>query len=192
MNYILKLYLTWRFKNHNLNITNKIKKHIRDVYDFPKKGIVFKDITPVLKNPLLCSEIVNELSKSISPEITHIVGVESRGFLFGLPLSIKNNISFILIRKKGKLPYKTVGLDYDLEYGSASIEMNVGDINSGDKVIIHDDLLATGGTALAAAKLLSNQGAEVMGFSFLIEIEFLKGREKLQKVSSNINSILKY
>ena len=192
MNYILKLYLTWGFKNHNLNIINKIKKNIRDVYDFPKKGIVFKDITPVLKNPLLCSEIVNELSKSINPQITHIVGVESRGFLFGLPLSIQNNISFILIRKKGKLPYKTVSLDYDLEYGSASIEMNFGDINSGDKVIIHDDLLATGGTALAAAKLLTDQGAEVMGFSFLIELEFLKGREKLQKVSRNINSIVKY
>ena len=192
MNYILKLYLTLRFKNHNLNIINKIKKNIRDVYDFPKKGIVFKDITPVLKNPLLCSEIVNELSKSITPQITHIVGVESRGFLFGLPLSIHNNISFILIRKKGKLPYKTVGLDYDLEYGSASIEMNFGDINSGDKVIIHDDLLATGGTALAAAKLLTDQGAEVMGFSFLIELELLKGREKLQKVCSNINSIVKY
>lgn len=175
-----------------MNIINKIKKHIRDVYDFPKKGIVFKDITPVLKNPLLCSEIVNELSKSISPQTTHIVGVESRGFLFGLPLSIQNSISFVLIRKKGKLPYKTVGLDYDLEYGSASIEMNVGDINSGDKVIIHDDLLATGGTALAAAKLLNDQGAEVLGFSFLIELEFLKGREKLQKVSSNINSIVKY
>ena len=192
MNYILKLYLTWRFKNHNLNIINKIRKNIRDVYDFPKKGIVFKDITPVLKNPLLCSEIVNELSKSINPQITHIVGVESRGFLFGLPLSIQNNISFILIRKKGKLPYKTVGLDYDLEYGSASIEMNFGDINSGDKVIIHDDLLATGGTASAAAKLLTDQGAEVMGFSFLIELEFLKGREKLQKVCSNIYSIVKY
>lgn len=175
-----------------MNIINKIKKNIRDVYDFPKKGIVFKDITPVLKNPLLCSEIVNELSKSITPQITHIVGVESRGFLFGLPLSIYNNISFILIRKKGKLPYKTVSLDYDLEYGSASIEMNFGDINSGDKVIIHDDLLATGGTALAAAKLLTDQGAEIMGFSFLIELEFLKGREKLQKVSSNINSIVKY
>lgn len=175
-----------------MNIINKIKKNIRDVYDFPKKGIVFKDITPVLKNPLLCSEIVNELSKSINPQITHIVGVESRGFLFGLPLSIQNNISFILIRKKGKLPYKTVSLDYDLEYGSASIEMNFGDINSGDKVIIHDDLLATGGTALAAAKLLTDQGAEVMGFSFLIELEFLKGREKLQKVSRNINSIVKY
>ena len=175
-----------------MNIINKIKKNIRDVYDFPKKGIVFKDITPVLKNPLLCSEIVNELSKSINPQITHIVGVESRGFLFGLPLSIQKNISFILIRKKGKLPYKTVSLDYDLEYGSASIEMNFGDINSGDKVIIHDDLLATGGTALVAAKLLTDQGAEVMGFSFLIELEFLKGREKLQKVSRNINSIVKY
>ena len=192
MNYILKLYLTWRFKNHNLNIINKIKKNIRDVYDFPKKGIVFKDITPVLKNPLLCSEIVNELSKSIGSQITHVVGIESRGFLFGLPLSIQNNISFILVRKKGKLPYKTVKLDYDLEYGSASIEMNVGDIKPGDKVIIHDDLLATGGTALAASKLLNDQGAQIMGFSFLIELEYLNGREKLQKLSNNINSIVKY
>jgi adenine phosphoribosyltransferase len=192
MNYILKLYLTSRFKNHNLNIVNKIKTHIRDVNDFPKKGIIFKDITPVLKSPSLCKEIVNELSKNLSPQITHIVGVESRGFLFGLPLSIKNNISFVLIRKKGKLPYKTVGVNYDLEYGSASIEMNLGDINHGDKVIIHDDLLATGGTALAAARLIVDQGGEVMGFSFLIELAFLKGREKLQKVSDNINSIVKY
>lgn len=175
-----------------MNIADKIKKHIRDVNDFPKKGVVFKDITPVLKNPLLCSEIVNELSNSLSSQTTHIVGVESRGFLFGLPLSIKNNISFVLMRKKGKLPYKTVGVDYELEYGTASIEMNVGDINYGDKVIIHDDLLATGGTALAAAKLIAEQGGEVIGFSFLIELEFLRGREKLQKVSSDINSIIKY
>ena len=160
--------------------------------DFPKKGIVFKDITPILNDPLLSEEIVNEFCSSLPDSVTHIAGIESRGFLFGFPAAMKNKSGFVLIRKKGKLPYKTVSLDYDLEYGSASIEMNFGDINSGDKVIIHDDLLATGGTALAAAKLLTDQGAEVMGFSFLIELEFLKGREKLQKVSRNINSIVKY
>ena len=192
MNYILKLYLTLRFKNHNLNIINKIKKNIRDVYDFPKKGIVFKDITPVLKNPLLCSEIVNELSKSITPQTTHIVGVESRGFLFGLPLSIQNNISFILIRKKGKLPYKTVSLDYDLEYGSASIEMNFGDINSGDKVIIHDDLLATGGTACAASELIQQLGARVSAFAFIISLDFLNGKNRIEKYSKEIITLKSY
>ena len=105
MNYILKLYLTSRFKNHNLNIVNKIKTHIRDVNDFPKKGIIFKDITPVLKSPSLCKEIVNELSKNLSPQITHIVGVESRGFLFGFDLAKVSKTPMILARKPGKLPF---------------------------------------------------------------------------------------
>jgi adenine phosphoribosyltransferase len=125
-----------------LGLKQEIKSHIRDVKDFPKKGIVFKDITPVLKNPLLCSNIVKELSRYLSPETTHVVGVESRGFLFGLPLTIENNLSFVLIRKKGKLPYKTISTNYDLEYGKATIEMNIDDVGPGDRVVIHDDLLA--------------------------------------------------
>ena len=111
-----------------MNLKQEIKSHIRDVKDFPKKGIVFKDITPVLKNPLLCSNIVKQLSSYLNPKTTHVVGVESRGFLFGLPLTIENNLSFVLIRKKGKLPYKTISTDYDLEYGKATIEMNIDDL----------------------------------------------------------------
>mgnify|MGYP001356115666 FL=1 len=91
-----------------MNLKKEIKSHIRDVKDFPKKGVVFKDITPVLKNPLLCSNIIKQLSSYLTPKTTHVVGVESRGFLFGLPLTIENNLSFVLIRKKGKLPYKTI------------------------------------------------------------------------------------
>ena len=175
-----------------MNLKQEIKSHIRDVKDFPKKGIVFKDITPVLKNPLLCSNIVKQLSSYLTPKTTHVVGVESRGFLFGLPLTIENNLSFVLIRKKGKLPYKTISTDYDLEYGKATIEMNFDDVGPGDRVVIHDDLLATGGTAIAAAKLVIQQGAIVDGFSFVVELDFLKGRDRLDEFSKNINSIVQY
>lgn len=175
-----------------MNIIKEIKNNVRDVIDFPRKGIVFKDITPILKNANLCFEIVKELSKTVEDDVTHIAGIESRGFLFGIPLSIENHISFILIRKKGKLPYKTTAIDYDLEYGKATIEMNLNDVGPGDKVLIHDDLLATGGTAMAAAQLIKGQGAEVVGFSFLIELAFLNARPSLDKYSSNINSIVKY
>ena len=175
-----------------MSLIKEIKNSIRDVVDFPKKGIVFKDITPILKNAKLCAEVINELSKSLDSKVTHITGIESRGFLFGFPLSIQNNISFVLIRKKGKLPYKTTSIDYDLEYGKATIEMNLNDVGPGDKVLIHDDLLATGGTAIAAAKLILEQGAEVVGFSFLLELEFLNARSVLKKYSNNIFSIVKY
>ena len=175
-----------------MNLKQEIKSHIRDVKDFPRKGIVFKDITPILKNPLLCTNIVKQLSSYLNSDITHIVGVESRGFLFGLPLTIENNLSFVLIRKKGKLPHKTISADYDLEYGKATIEMNIDDLGPGDRVVIHDDLLASGGTAIAAAKLVIQQGAVVDGFLFIVELDFLKGRESLEGFSKNINSIIKY
>lgn len=175
-----------------MDLKEEIKGHIRDVKDFPKKGIIFKDITPLLKNPLLCSNIVKELSSFLRPQTTHVVGIESRGFLFGLPVTIKNNLSFVLIRKKGKLPFKTISTDYDLEYGKATIEMNIEDVGPGDRVVIHDDLLATGGTAVAAARLVIEQGALLDGFSFIVELDFLKGRERLNEFSKNVNSIIKY
>lgn len=175
-----------------MNLKEEIKGHIRDVKDFPRKDIIFKDITPVLKNPLLCSNIVKELSGHLTTKATHLVGIESRGFLFGLPLTIKNNLSFVLIRKKGKLPYKTISIDYNLEYGKSTIEMNIEDIGPGDSVVIHDDLLATGGTAIAAARLVIQQGAVIDGFSFIVELDFLNGRERLNKFSKNINSIVNY
>ena len=175
-----------------MKLTERINQSIRDVADFPKKGIVFKDITPILKDAQLSKDICDELATNFDSEVTHVAGIESRGFLFGFPAAMKKDISFILIRKKGKLPYKTASLKYDLEYGSAEIEMHIDAVKEGDKVIIHDDLLATGGTAVAAAKLIKQQGAEVIGFSFIVELSFLKGRDLLEQFTHNINSIIKF
>ena len=175
-----------------MTIKEKINDTIRDVEDFPKKGIVFKDITPILDDPSLSEEIVDEFYLSLPKGVTHIAGIESRGFLFGFPAAMKNKSGFVLIRKKGKLPYKTVSVTYDLEYGTAEIEMHIDALKTGDRVIIHDDLLATGGTAVAAAKLIQSQGAEILGFSFVVELAFLEGRKRLEEFTSNITSIVKY
>jgi adenine phosphoribosyltransferase len=175
-----------------LKLTDRINLSIRDVADFPKKGIVFKDITPILKDAQLSKDICDELSFQFDDNVTHVAGIESRGFLFGFPAAMNKDISFILIRKKGKLPYKTASLKYDLEYGSAEIEMHIDAVKQGDRVIIHDDLLATGGTAVAAAKLVTQQGAEVVGFSFIVELSFLNGRTLLEDFTQNINSIIKF
>lgn len=173
-------------------LTDKINSTIRDVQDFPKKGIVFKDITPILKDARLSKDIVKELSLHLPESTTHVAGIESRGFLFGFPCAMESDISFVLIRKKGKLPYKTVSYKYDLEYGSAEIEMHIDAVGPGDKVVIHDDLLATGGTAEAAAELITSQGAEVIGFSFVVELSFLSGRDILNKYTKNIDSLIKF
>jgi len=173
-------------------LIDQINKTIRDVQDFPKKGIVFKDITPILKDAELSQKIIDELSNILPDDVTHVVGIESRGFLFGFPAAIKKGISFVLVRKKGKLPYETVSYEYALEYGRAEIEMHIDAVGPGDKVIVHDDLLATGGTAEAAAELITRQGAEVVGFSFVVELSFLKGRDILEKYSKNIKSIINY
>ncbi len=175
-----------------MELQKRINQTIRDVVDFPKKGIVFKDITPILKDAKLSKDICSKLAIGFPKEVTHVAGIESRGFLFGFPASMERNISFILIRKKGKLPYKTASLKYDLEYGSAEIEMHIDAVKEGDKVIIHDDLLATGGTAVAAARLIKQQGAEIVGFSFIVELSFLEGRKLLEEFSENINSIIKF
>jgi adenine phosphoribosyltransferase len=121
-----------------------------------------------------------------------VAGIESRGFLFGFPLAIKLGIPFILIRKEGKLPYNKIKHAYDLEYGSAVIEMHSDAVQANQRVLIHDDLLATGGSASAAAELIQKSGAEVAGFSFLVELSFLEGQEKLKNYSSNINGIISY
>lgn len=175
-----------------MKLTDRINLSIRDVADFPKKGIVFKDITPILKDAQLSKDICDELSSQFDDDVTHVAGIESRGFLFGFPAAMNKDISFILIRKKGKLPYKTASLKYDLEYGSAEIEMHIDAVKKGDRVIIHDDLLATGGTAVAAAKLVRQQGAKVVGFSFIVELSFLNGRSLLEEFTQNINSIIKF
>lgn len=176
-----------------MNLENKIKDIVRDVPDFPKEGILFKDITPILKNHELCSEIVNNLCAEFSKlNIDGIAGIESRGFLIGMPLAIALKVPFILVRKKGKLPYKTVTHKYDLEYGQAEIEMQIDDVKPGQKILIHDDLLATGGTAAAAAELVQKQGGEVAGFSFLIELAFLNGKNSLINYSENISTLVRY
>jgi adenine phosphoribosyltransferase len=174
-------------------LADKIKNTIRDVADFPKPGILFKDITPLFHDQQLCNEIIAEFAERVKDKkLNAIVGVESRGFLFGFALANKLNIPFILVRKAGKLPYKKIAHEYDLEYGSAKVEMHVDEIKPGWNVLIHDDLLATGGTAEAAAKLIRMQDGNVAGFAFVVELSFLKGRERLTGYSSEIISLVNY
>ncbi len=167
-----------------------LKRHIRDVPDFPKPGILFKDITPLLQNHDVFKKIIADFTKRYENEGIHaIVGIESRGFLFGTPLAHELGAAFIPIRKKGKLPYKTVNVSYDLEYGSATIEMHEDAIERGQRVIVIDDLLATGGTAEAACKLIEKQGGKVVECAFVVELGFLNGREKIK---SPVHSLVKY
>lgn len=171
----------------------KLRSIIRDVPDFPKPGILFKDITPIMMNAELSNEIVDHLTQLYqNAELSAIAGIESRGFLFGYPLAMSLGIPFILIRKKGKLPYDKISCEYELEYGSATIEIHTDAIKSGDRVLIHDDLLATGGSAEAAARLIQKAGGEVFGFDFLVELEFLNGRQKLESYSKNISNLVGY
>jgi adenine phosphoribosyltransferase len=174
-------------------LEQQLKNSIRDVADFPKPGILFKDITPILHNPKLCDEIVNAFATFYKDKnINAIVGVESRGFLFGFALANKLNIPFVLVRKAGKLPYKTIAYEYDLEYGSAKVEMQIDEIKPDWNVVIHDDLLATGGTAEAAAKLIQMQKGNVAGFAFVVELDFLNGKQRLTQYSDNIISLINY
>ena len=176
-----------------IELENRIKAAIRDVPDFPKPGILFRDITPVLEDPLLCASIIDGFQKSLGDQrIDAIAGIESRGFLFGVPLAMKLQVPFITVRKKGRLPYHTVSHKYDLEYGSAEIEMHEGVVRRGMNVLVHDDLLATGGTAAASAELIRMQGADVAGFSFLIELSFLKGVERLKPYGAGITRLVTY
>lgn len=174
-------------------IESKIKLTVRDVNDFPKPGIVFKDITPILKDPALCVEITRALAEQVKEmDIDVVAGIESRGFLFGPQLAELLNVPFIPIRKVGKLPYKTVQQSYDLEYGSAIIEVHEDALELGQKVLIHDDLLATGGTVVAASKLVMQLGAEVVGYSFIISLDFLNGKSRLSPYGSQIFSLASY
>lgn len=176
-----------------MNLEERIYNAIRDVKDFPKPGIVFKDISPIMQDAKLSSEMVDALhNKYKDSDLDAVAGIESRGFLFGYPLAMKLGVPFVLIRKKGKLPYDKISFSYDLEYGSAEIEMHTDAIKKGDKVLIHDDLLATGGSAEAAAKLIEQAGGVVSGFDFLITLDFLNGRDKLSPISENITNFANY
>jgi len=176
-----------------MNIEERVKNRIRDVADFPKPGIMFKDITPIMQDYQLCLDIVEDSRIKLAElNIEGVAGIESRGFLIGLPLAMALKVPFILIRKKGKLPYKTVSHSYNLEYGSAEIEMHIDAVKPGQRILIHDDLLATGGSASAAAELINKQNATVVGFNFLVELSFLNGRDMISKYSENISNLVLY
>lgn len=175
-----------------MNLEQQIRDTVRDIPNFPKPGILFKDVTPIFYNQHLCNEIVDAFIESINEKPDAIVGIESRGFLFGFMLANKLNIPFVLVRKAGKLPYKTVSVEYDLEYGTSKIEMHEESLAIGSRVLIHDDLLATGGTAEAAAQLVKKMGATVIGFNFLIGLDFLNGNNKLVKHTNNITCLVHY
>jgi len=174
-------------------ISKKLDKAIRNVPDFPVKGINFKDITTLLLDPQLSVDIIDSFVNNLEGlEIDAIVGVESRGFLFGFLLANKMEVPFIPIRKTGKLPGKTLKYKYDLEYGSAEVEVHISDVKKGWNILIHDDLLATGGTACASAELINQLDANVAGFAFVVSLDFLNGKDILRKYSDNIISLKNY
>jgi adenine phosphoribosyltransferase len=154
-------------------IEQQIKAAIRDIPDFPKPGIVFKDITPILKDPALCEKILDAFVEQLKDTpIDVVAGVESRGFLFGLSLACKLGVPFIPVRKAGKLPYTIKQKAYKLEYGTATIEMHTDAFEPGQRILLHDDLLATGGTVTAASELIQEMGGIIAGFSFVIGLAF--------------------
>jgi adenine phosphoribosyltransferase len=168
-----------------------LKALIREVPDFPKKGILFYDITTLLKDKLGFARLIDALSENyIGKEIDLILGMEARGFIFGPALAYRLNAGFVPVRKPGKLPAETAKVSYDLEYGSNSLEIHKDAIQRDQRVLIVDDLLATGGTAVATAELAHQLGAQIAGFAFVVELDFLKGREKLARY--NVFSLLHY
>jgi len=159
-----------------------LKSTIRSIPNFPKKGIVFRDITTLLKDPKAMKLVIDLFYEEYRDEnISKVVSVESRGFIFGAALAYKLHAGFLPIRKKGKLPADTVQQQYDLEYGTDSMEIHTDAIQPGDRIIVHDDLLATGGTIEAACKLVERLQGEIVGLSFLIELSFLNGRERIKQ-----------
>ena len=164
---------------------------IRDIHDYPQAGIVFKDLTPVLASADALDQGVQAIIEPYRSEgVDRVVGIEARGFLFGVPAAIALGAGFVPARKPGKLPHETVSVSYELEYGTGTLEMHVDAIEKGQRVLIVDDLLATGGTADAARQLVSAAGAEIVGFSFLVELDFLNGRQRLD--GARIESLVHY
>jgi adenine phosphoribosyltransferase len=164
---------------------------IRDIPDFPKDGIVFKDIMPLLADPAALRQAVEELAafaRPLSPDL--VLGAEARGFILGGALAYELGCGFVAARKPGKLPWETVSAEYDLEYGTDSLEMHADAIAQGARVLVHDDLLATGGTARAKCDLVEKLGGTVVGIAFVIELEFLHGRSKLD--GYDVHSLIKY
>src|SRR5678815_6124333 len=175
----------------NSAIIDRLRAGVRDVPDFPKKGIIFKDITPLLSDHALFRASIDLfLERCRGKEIDKIVGIDARGFLFGSAVAYELGVGFVPIRKRGKLPYRTEIAKYSLEYGEAEVEMHTDAVRKGERIVLVDDLLATGGTSAAAAALIRNAGADLIEAQFLIELEFLEGRKRLEPTP--VTSFLKY
>ncbi|MDO5509681.1 MAG: adenine phosphoribosyltransferase [Weeksellaceae bacterium] len=172
-----------------MNLQAKIEREMRIVEDFPSTGISFKDFSGLFRNPKLSKDVIKALAEDLHGKVDVVCGIESRGFILGFPLALELNVPFVLVRKKGKLPPPVVSANYDLEYGSATLEMVENHIEPGNRVLIHDDVLATGGTAAACAKLVEKMGGEVVEFNFLIELAFLNGRKQL---NTPVKSLISY
>jgi len=172
-------------------IVERLRAAVRDVPDFPKKGITFKDITPVLSDPSLFRASIDLfLERCRGREVDKIVGIDARGFVFGSAVAYQLGVGFVPIRKRGKLPYRTEIAKYSLEYGEAEVEMHTDAVTHGERVVLVDDLLATGGTSAAAAVLIRKAGGQLLEAQFLIELEFLEGRKRLEPTP--VTSFLKY
>jgi adenine phosphoribosyltransferase len=173
-------------------VAERLNACIRTVPDFPQPGILFKDITPVFLDWQLCSDIADTLISRLENKPDAVCVVESRGFFIGMLLAQKLEIPLVPVRKKGKLPAETRAYTYTLEYGSATLEIHKGVIQKNWNVLIHDDVLATGGTAVAAAELVRAEGGQIAGFAFIVELAFLAGKEKIAHYTSQIDSVISY
>jgi adenine phosphoribosyltransferase len=170
---------------------DRLRNKIRDIPDFPKPGIIFKDITPLIKDPAALRLSIHMLLQPfLGREITAVAGMEARGFIFGSLVAWELGIPFIPLRKPGKLPYNVQSISYDLEYGSAELEVHIDAVDSRDRVLLIDDLLATGGTAKASCELIEKLGAKIEACAFVVELDFLQGREKLK--GYEVHSLLHY
>lgn len=167
-----------------------LKQHIGAVPDFPKAGIMFRDIQPLLAHPQAFAQVISQIASAWEGKVEAVVGLDARGFLLAAPVALKLGLPLVMVRKKGKLPGATVSVEYDLEYGHATVEMGLGLLSLGAKVLVVDDLLATGGTALAACKLIEQQGAKVAGCAFVIELTGLGGAQKL--AGYEVKGLVKY
>jgi adenine phosphoribosyltransferase len=173
-------------------LKERIDQTVANVADFPKPGIQYKDITPLFLDPKLSNDIVEEFAEKAKGKVDAVCGIESRGFLYGIQIAQKLGVPFILVRKAGKLPPPTVAQSYDLEYGQATIEINPTYIKEDMRILVHDDVLATGGTAEACAALVEKCGGKVTQFSFIVNLEFLKGEDKLRTFTEDIVSLTAY
>jgi adenine phosphoribosyltransferase len=178
-----------------MNLQDKLNAVIRNVPDFPKPGIMFKDITPIFLDPALCDEITDYIINTFlhnHGKVDAVCAIESRGFFIGVLIANKLQVPLFPVRKAGKLPAKTKAYTYNLEYGTATLEIHTDVVKPNWNVMIHDDILATGGTAMAAAELVKGEGGNVAGFSFIATLDFLKGRERIVPYSKNVVSVVEF